>query len=191
MADRWRRVKRESAPITGFCAGRPDVYRHRRTRRARRGWDSNPRYGFPYTRFPSVRLKPLGHLSTAEIGGNIALELGVTTRTVSANYFRARTRGGLQPTVYAQMPVRFVNFVRATGHSRGGRNCDRWTGCQPINKRGRKAMDNVGLSEPDLDEQILTLAIPDEVLERAATAEQNAATWVYYTHAWHYCDWPQ
>ena len=32
-----------------------------------RGWrrerDSNPRYGFPYTRFPSVRLQPLGHLS--------------------------------------------------------------------------------------------------------------------------------
>ena len=32
----------------------------------RRGWDSNPRYGFPYTRFPSVRLKPLGHLSAPE-----------------------------------------------------------------------------------------------------------------------------
>ena len=31
----------------------------------RRGWDSNPRYGFPYTRFPSVRLQPLGHLSSA------------------------------------------------------------------------------------------------------------------------------
>jgi hypothetical protein len=29
----------------------------------RREWDSNPRYGFPYTRFPSVRLKPLGHPS--------------------------------------------------------------------------------------------------------------------------------
>src|SRR5438477_2831084 len=29
----------------------------------RREWDSNPRYGFPYTRFPSVRLQPLGHLS--------------------------------------------------------------------------------------------------------------------------------
>ena len=29
----------------------------------RRGRDSNPRYGFPHTRFPSVRLKPLGHLS--------------------------------------------------------------------------------------------------------------------------------
>jgi hypothetical protein len=32
----------------------------------RREWDSNPRYGFPYTRFPSVRLKPLGHPSKAE-----------------------------------------------------------------------------------------------------------------------------
>lgn len=30
----------------------------------RREWDSNPRYGFPYTRFPSVRLQPLGHLSS-------------------------------------------------------------------------------------------------------------------------------
>src|SRR5215203_1653780 len=29
----------------------------------RTGWDSNPRYGFPYTRFPSERLQPLGHLS--------------------------------------------------------------------------------------------------------------------------------
>jgi hypothetical protein len=29
----------------------------------RREWDSNPRYGCPYTRFPSVRLRPLGHPS--------------------------------------------------------------------------------------------------------------------------------
>src|SRR2546423_13311401 len=29
----------------------------------RREWDSNPRYGFPYTRFPSGRLQPLGHPS--------------------------------------------------------------------------------------------------------------------------------
>jgi hypothetical protein len=29
----------------------------------RREWDSNPRYGCPYTRFPSVRLQPLGHPS--------------------------------------------------------------------------------------------------------------------------------
>ena len=30
---------------------------------SRRGWDSNPRYPFRYTRFPGVRLQPLGHLS--------------------------------------------------------------------------------------------------------------------------------
>lgn len=29
----------------------------------RREWDSNPRYGCPHTRFPSVRLQPLGHPS--------------------------------------------------------------------------------------------------------------------------------
>ena len=29
----------------------------------RRGRDSNPRYGKPHTRFPSVLLRPLGHLS--------------------------------------------------------------------------------------------------------------------------------
>jgi hypothetical protein len=32
----------------------------------RRGWDSNPRLSFPNTRFPSVLLKPLGHLSVFE-----------------------------------------------------------------------------------------------------------------------------
>ena len=31
----------------------------------RREWDSNPRYSLKYTRFPSVRLKPLGHLSVS------------------------------------------------------------------------------------------------------------------------------
>ena len=31
--------------------------------RWRRGRDSNPRYGFPYTHFPGVRLRPLGHPS--------------------------------------------------------------------------------------------------------------------------------
>ena len=29
----------------------------------RREWDSNPRWSHPHTRFPSVLLKPLGHLS--------------------------------------------------------------------------------------------------------------------------------
>ena len=42
---------------------------NRTVKRPLKGWrrerDSNPRYGFPYTRFPSVRLQPLGHLSSA------------------------------------------------------------------------------------------------------------------------------
>src|SRR5262249_4999673 len=29
----------------------------------RRGWDSNPRYSFPYTAFPVLPVKPLLHLS--------------------------------------------------------------------------------------------------------------------------------
>ena len=35
----------------------------------RREGDSNPRYSFPYTHFPGVLLKPLGHLSKAYVGG--------------------------------------------------------------------------------------------------------------------------
>src|SRR5688572_2852852 len=37
----------------------------------RREWDSNPRYGCPYTRFPSVRLQPLGHPSAGQGTGGI------------------------------------------------------------------------------------------------------------------------
>jgi hypothetical protein len=43
----------------------------------------------------------------------------------------------------------------------------------------------------ELEEQVLTFGIPDEVLERAATSELQAVTWAYCTNAWHYCEWPQ
>jgi hypothetical protein len=43
----------------------------------------------------------------------------------------------------------------------------------------------------ELDEQALTIDIPDEALERAASAEQQAVTWAYCTNAWHSCDLPQ
>ena len=33
----------------------------------RRGRDSNPRYGFPHTHFPGVRLQPLGHPSSTRL----------------------------------------------------------------------------------------------------------------------------
>jgi hypothetical protein len=41
---------------TPQLAGREGIWRRER--------DSNPRYAFTHTRFPSVRLKPLGHLSS-------------------------------------------------------------------------------------------------------------------------------
>ena len=50
----------------------------------RREWDSNPRYGFPYTRFPSERLQPLGHPS-GHVERNIAMAPGVTTRAARDN----------------------------------------------------------------------------------------------------------
>ena len=52
----------------------------------RREWDSNPRYGFPHTRFPSVRLKPLGHLSE-EASHEGARGLLQVTPGVSWRYF--------------------------------------------------------------------------------------------------------
>lgn len=47
----------------GAATPLPPVRRY--VRRWRTGRDSNPRYGFPYTHFPGVRLQPLGHLSGA------------------------------------------------------------------------------------------------------------------------------
>ena len=54
------------------------------------GRDSNPRYGYPYTRFPSERLQPLGHSSVARL-------MTVTRPIVnmSAQHFAAGTRRGL------------------------------------------------------------------------------------------------
>src|SRR5579871_192995 len=58
----------------GGAAGGAEVFRTRRFGSDlkwigrilwRRERDSNPRYGFPYTHFPGVRLRPLGHLSSA------------------------------------------------------------------------------------------------------------------------------
>ncbi len=40
-------------------------------------------------------------------------------------------------------------------------------------------------------EKILTFDIPDEALERAASAEAEALTWAYCTHPRYYCPWPQ
>ena len=41
------------------------IFERAKTKEWRREWDSNPRYPLRYTRFPSGRLQPLGHLSSA------------------------------------------------------------------------------------------------------------------------------
>jgi len=42
------------------------------------------------------------------------------------------------------------------------------------------------------DETILTVDIPDDTLERAAgSIEGHAVTWMYCTHVWYNCGWPQ
>ena len=42
-------------------------------------------------------------------------------------------------------------------------------------------MDNEVISHAESDEKILTFDVPDEALERAASAEQNAFTMLYCT----------
>jgi hypothetical protein len=52
-------------------------------------------------------------------------------------------------------------------------------------------MDNGVISQAESDEKILTLDVPDEALERAASAEQNALTMRYCTTDWYSCGLPQ
>jgi hypothetical protein len=61
---------------------------------------------------------------------------------------------------------------------------------------GYRFEDTVYLSreladKAESDEKILTSDVPDEVLERAASAEQNAFTMFYCTNDWYSCGLPQ
>ena len=47
------------------------------------------------------------------------------------------------------------------------------------------------MSQAESDEKILTFEVPDEALERAASAEQNAFTVLYCTNHWYSCGLPQ
>jgi site-specific DNA recombinase len=61
----------------------------------RTGRDSNPRYRFRYTRFPSVRLQPLGHLSIwkrGTIAANRVTASGRVRRSPHPNRLRPRLR---------------------------------------------------------------------------------------------------
>ena len=55
---------------------------------------------------------------------------------------------------------------------------------------GADTVDNETISKAEGDDDVLAFDIPDDVLERAANAEQ-AYTLAYCTHPWYHCPWPQ
>jgi hypothetical protein len=79
------------------CVFFPQASRGERMRckgRWRRERDSNPRYGFPYTRFPSVRLQPLGHPSNSVLAHAFLHEDARETRYCAASRRKIRAGGG-------------------------------------------------------------------------------------------------
>jgi hypothetical protein len=71
----------------------------------RRERDSNPRYGYPHTRFPSVYLKPLGHLS--------ALLLSSGRRTEQRYAIDRRTNG--QRVAVCPLLGTYCNYLALSG----------------------------------------------------------------------------
>jgi hypothetical protein len=59
----------------------------------RRGRDSNPRYGFPHTHFPGVRLQPLGHPSGLRFLAQAARISPPAVAAQVADFARRRNRG--------------------------------------------------------------------------------------------------
>jgi hypothetical protein len=51
-------------------------------------------------------------------------------------------------------------------------------------------MNSGVISQTETDDGILAFDIPDKALERAATAEPTALTWVPCTHLPYDCGWP-
>ena len=99
------RCRRPSPKGGGLHTGTPARAAKRRSPPASGDWrrerDSNPRYGFPYTRFPSVRLKPLGHLS-------VRAGLTVYRRAGTRSTAECRVRG---PTPMARAVLRRLCHV--------------------------------------------------------------------------------
>jgi len=60
-----------------------------------------------------------------------------------------------------------------------------------MHHRRASVMDSEVTGQAGCNEEILTFDVPDDALERAATAEQKAHTWIYCTYAWYNCGWPQ
>ena len=47
--------------------------------------------------------------------------------------------------------------------------------------------DHDVISQAEFAEEILTFDVSDDALERTASTEQQAYTWIYCTAAWQYC----
>jgi len=48
------------------------------------------------------------------------------------------------------------------------------------------------IESDDIILNILNVDVPDETLERAAgIVDGRAVTWIYCTHVWYDCGWPQ
>jgi hypothetical protein len=72
----------------------------------RRGWDSNPRAGCPATRFPSVLLQPLGHLSARGAGSEPPAELreGAGKSSIASRRWLAKNQAGPHTVRHAAEP---------------------------------------------------------------------------------------
>ena len=76
----------------------------------RRGWDLNPRSSFPDTRFPSVLLKPLGHLSTAGSPIRLAQTSGQEKIGGPPVFLEVKFRCGSPKGVGGRRPLEFQAY---------------------------------------------------------------------------------
>src|ERR1700722_20508099 len=89
--------------------------------RWRRGWDSNPRYGFPYARFRGEYFQPLSHLSAVVVTTIVADRLWPQQRPESPLLLHSDCRQNAlddkseMPAVYGvQRPCAAFDHNRAT-----------------------------------------------------------------------------
>src|SRR5580692_8913038 len=59
----WNFCCKQQPPNLDAWPGETDIETQSGATEWRRGWDSNPRYGFPYARFRGEYFQPLSHLS--------------------------------------------------------------------------------------------------------------------------------
>src|SRR5579871_129968 len=91
----------------------------------RRGRDSNPRYGFPYTHFPGVRLRPLGHPSSLRVDAQDegkALSTAPGTGASKSREFRTAGFGASYPRAAPDREAdRFLQLKQQNQADRGQR----------------------------------------------------------------------